>query len=137
MGMTYLNQIGVVPALLLTLGGLLLRSTEEEKAQRRFLLYLLAVGSLLLLALFIAIQMTPPQDNRPFWQVSAVLIPAVIGVLALIVLNSKHLATASWGVQVLALLPAGGLVALVIGYWNTQFNVAYRILPGVFVLVLG
>jgi hypothetical protein len=137
MGMTYLNQIGVVPALLFTLGGLLLRSTQEDKAQRRFLLYLLAVGSLLLLALFIAIQMTPPQDNRPFWQVSAVLIPAVIGVLALIVLHSKRLVAASRGVQVLALLPAAGLVTLIIGYWNTQFNVAYRILPGVFVLVLG
>ena len=92
MGMTYLNQIGILPALLLTLGGLLvLRSTEEEKAQQRFLLYLLVAGSLLLLALFVAIQMTPPRDNRPFWQVSAVLIPAVIGVLALIVLRSKHL----------------------------------------------
>jgi hypothetical protein len=137
MGMTYLNQIGILPALLLTLGGLLLRSTEEEKAQRRFLLYLLVVGSLLLLALFIAIQMTPPRDNRPFWQVSAVLIPAILGVLALIVLHSKHLTAASRGAQLLALLLAVGLTVMVISYWNTQFSVAYRILPGVLVLVLG
>ena len=41
MGMTCPNQVGILLALLLTLGGLLvLRSTEEEKAQRRFLLYL-------------------------------------------------------------------------------------------------
>jgi hypothetical protein len=138
MGMTYLNQIGILPALLLTLGGLLvLRSTEEEKAQQRFLLYLLVAGSLLLLALFVAIQMTPPRDNRPFWQVSAVLIPAVIGVLALIVLRSKHLAAASRGTKLLALLLAVGLAAMVISYWNAQLNVAYTILPGVLLLVLG
>lgn len=137
---TYLNQISILPALLITLGGLLvLRNAEEEKAQRRFLLYLLVVGSLLLLALFIAIQMTPPRDNRPFWQVSAVLIPAVIGVLALIVLRSKQLAAMSRGAQLLALLlaVAVGLAGMVVSSWNTRFELAYRILPGVLVLVLG
>ena len=138
MSMTYLNQIGILPALLLTLGGLLvLRSAEEEKRQRRFLLYLLVVGNLLLLALFVAIQMTPQQDNRPFWQVSAVLIPAVIGVLALIALHGKHLVAMSRGAQLLALLLAVGLAGMVIGYRNTQFDVAYSVLPGVVVLALG
>lgn len=134
---TYLNQISILPALLITLGGLLvLRSTEEEKAQRRFLLYLLVVGSLLLLALFAAIQMTPQQDRRPFWQVSAVLIPAVIGVLALIVLHGKQLAAMSRGAQLLALLLAVGLAGMMVSSWNTRFNIVF-ILPGVLVLVLG
>ena len=138
MGMTYLNQIGILPALLLALGGLLvLRITEGEKAQRRFLVYLLGVGSLLLLALLIAIQMTPPQDNRPYWQVSAVLTPAIIGVLALIALHGKQLLAMSRGVQLLALLLAVGLAGMVIRYWNTRFDLAYSILPGVLVLVLG
>ncbi|MDY7079199.1 MAG: hypothetical protein SXV54_19975 [Chloroflexota bacterium] len=138
MGMTYLNQIGILTALLLTLGGLLvLRSAEEEKAQRRFLLYLLVVGNLLLLALFVAIQMTPPQDNRPFWQISAVLIPAVIGVLALIALHSRHLVALNRGAQLLALLLAVGLVGMMVSSWNTRFSVAYSVLPGVVVLVLG
>jgi hypothetical protein len=137
--MTRLNQIGILPALLLTLGGLLvLRSTEEEKRQRRFLPYLLVVGNLLLLALFIAIQMTPPRDNRPFWQVLAVLMPTVIGVLALIVLHGKHLVAMSRGAQLLALLLAVGLAGMVIAYWNTRFDMmAYSILPGVLVLALG
>jgi hypothetical protein len=138
MGMTYLNQIGILPALLLTLGGLLvLHSTEEEKAQRRFLLYLLVVGNLLLLALFVAIRMTPPRDNRPFWQVLAVLIPTVIGVLALIVLHGKHLVAMSRGAQLLALLLAAGLAGMVIAYWNTRFDMAYSVLPGMLVLVVG
>jgi len=136
MGMTGLYQIGILPALLLTLGGLLvMRSAEEEKAQRQLLLYLLVVGNLLLLALFIAIQMTPPRDNRPFWQVSAVLMPTVIGVLALIVLRGKHLLAMSRGAQLLALLLALELAGIVIAYWNTWFGMF--ILPGVLVLTLG
>jgi hypothetical protein len=138
MGMTYLHQIGILPALLLTLGGLLLlRSTEGEKAQQRFLLYLLVVGSLLLLALFIAIQMTPAQDNRPFWQVSVVLTPAVIGVLALIVLHGKYLVAMSRGAQVLALLLVVGCAGMAISYRNTRFDMTYSIVPGVLVLTLG
>jgi hypothetical protein len=138
MGMTFLNQLGILPALLLTLGGLLvLQTTEGEKAQRRFLLYLLVVGGLLLLALFIAVQMTPPQDNRPFWQVSALLTPVAIGVLALIVLRGKQLATMGRGAQLLALLLAVGLAGMLITHWNMPFELAYRILPGVLVLVLG
>jgi MFS family permease len=139
MGMTGLNQIGILPALVLTLGGLLvMRSDEEEKAQRRLLLYLLVVGNLLLLALFIAIQMTPPRDNRPYWQVSAVLMPTVIGVLALILLHGKHLATMSRGAQLLAPLLALALAGMVIAYWHTRFDMlAYSILPGVLVLALG
>jgi hypothetical protein len=136
--MTYLNQIGIIPALLLTLGGLLvLCSTKGEKAQRRFLLYLLIAGCLLLLALFVAIQMTPPRDNRPFWQVSTVLTPVVIGVLALIALHSKRRAAMSRTAQLLALLLAVGLAVLVITYRDTGFAMAYSILRGVLVLVVG
>jgi hypothetical protein len=136
--MTYLNQIGILPALLITLGGLLtLRSAESEKAQRRFLLYLLVMGSLLSLALFVAIQMTLPQDYRPFRQVAPVLIPALIGVLALIMLHGKQLAAMSRGAQLLALLLAVGLAGMVIIHRNTPFELAYRILPGFAVLALG
>jgi hypothetical protein len=138
MGMTTLQQIGVLPALMATLGGLLmLRSAEEEKAQLRFMFYLLIVGGLLLLALFVAIRLTPPQDNRPFWQVSTVLMPALIGVLALIVLHGKQLVTMNRGAQLLALLLAAGLVGMIGGHWNTPFELAYHILPGVLALVLG
>lgn len=135
--MTQLSQIGILPALLIALGGLLvLRSAEPEKAQQRFLRYLLLVGSLLLLALLISIQMTPLQDNRPFWQVSTVMMPAIIAVLALILLHAKQLKTTSRATQLWALLLLLGLAGL-IAYWRFPMDLAYSILPGVVLLVLG
>ncbi|MEJ2748510.1 MAG: hypothetical protein P8183_11480, partial [Anaerolineae bacterium] len=136
--MTYLSQIGILPALLIALGGLLvLRSAETEKAQPRFLRYLLLVGSGLLLALLVAILLTPSRDNRPYWQVATVMMPTIIGVLALIILQGKQLTAMNRGTQLWALLLLLGLAGLVIGYWRTPFELAYRILPGVAVLVLG
>jgi hypothetical protein len=135
--MTQLSQIGILPALLIALGGLLvLRSAESEKAQQRFLRYLLLVGSLLLLALLVSIQMTPLQDNRPFWQVSTVMMPAIIAVLALILLHARQIKTASRAIQLWALLLLLGLAGL-IAYWRFPLDLAYSILPGVAVLVLG
>ncbi len=135
--MTQLSQIGILPALLIALGGLLvLRSAESEKAQQRFLRYLLLVGSLLLLALLVSIQMTPLQDNRPFWQVSTVMMPAIIAVLALILLQARQIKTASRATQLWALLLLLGLAGL-IAYWRFPLDLAYSILPGVAVLVLG
>lgn len=136
--MTYLNQIGILPALLIALGGLLiLRSAESEKAQGRFLRYLLLVGSGLLLALLVAILLTPSRDNRPYWRVATVMMPTTIGLLALIILQGKQLTAASRRTQLWALLLLLGLAVMVIGYWDTPFELAYRILPGVVVLVLG
>lgn len=138
MTMTYLSQIGILPALLIALGGLLvLRSADPEKAQRRFLHYLLLVGNGLLLALLVSILLTPAQDNRPFWQVVNVMMPATIGVMALIFLQGKQFLAARRPTQLWALLLLLGLASMVIGYGSVPFELAYRILPGVTVLVLG
>ena len=113
--MSTLNQIGIIPAVLIMLGGLLLlRSRDGDKAQQRFLLYLLVVGNLLLLALFISIQLTPRQDNRPFWQVANVLIPAIIGVVALASLHYRSLFSMSRGAKFLALLFIVGLAGMIV-----------------------
>jgi len=95
------------------------------------------VGSGLLLALLGAMLMTPALDNRPFWQVANVMVPTIIGVLALVGLYGKQLTTAGRGTQLWALLLLLGLAGMVIAYWNTQFELAYRILPGLAILVLG
>ena len=135
--MTQLSQIGILPVLLIAMGGLLvLRSAEPEKAQQRFLRYLLLVGSLLLLALLISIQMTPLQDNRPFWQVSTVMMPAIIAVLALILLHARQIKTAGRATQLWVLLLLLGVAGL-IAYWRFPLDLAYSILPGVAILVLG
>lgn len=138
MTVTYLSQISILPALLIALGGLLvLRSAEPDKAQQRFLRYLLLVGSGLLLALLVSILLTPAQDNRPFWQVVNVMMPATIGVLALIILQGKQFLAARRPTQLWALLLLLGLAGMVIGYGSVPFELAYRMLPGVTVLVLG
>ncbi|MCB8977596.1 MAG: hypothetical protein H6657_09265 [Ardenticatenaceae bacterium] len=135
--MTQLSQIGILPVLLIALGGLLvLRSAEPEKAQQRFLRYLLLVGSMLLLALLVSIQMTPLQDNRPFWQVSTVMMPAIIAVLALILLHARQIKIGGRATQLWVLLLLLGLAGL-IAYWRFPLDLAYSILPGVAVLVLG
>jgi hypothetical protein len=136
--LSYLHQIAVLPALLIALGGLLvLRSAETERAQRRFMLYLLVVAGVLLLALFVAIQLTPEQDNRPFRQMMTITTPALIGVLALIILYGKQIITMGRATQLLALLLTAGLAGILVAHWNTRFALAYLILPGLFVLVLG
>lgn len=136
--MSRLHQIGILPALLIILGGLLvLRNAEDEKAQRRFTLYLLAVGAVLLLAVYVAIRLATPQDRRLFWQVSTVLTPSIIGVLALIVLQAKRLAVMGRRSKLLALLLGLGLAGMAIGYRNTRFDQVYFIVPGVAVLSIG
>jgi hypothetical protein len=136
--MTYLSQLGILPALLITLGGLLLLHSETDDAiQRRFLNYLLIVGALLLLALSVAIWLTPAQDNRPYWPVTTVLIPAFVGVLALLVLHTQQVTALSRWAQLLALLLSVGLAVMLVRYRGTQFELAYLIVPGVLVLALG
>lgn len=136
MGMTTLNQIGVLPALLIALGGLLiLRSAEDDRAQRRFILYLLSVAVLLLLALVAATLMTR-QSNSPFWQVSSVLMSSVAGVLALLALRARHLVAMGRGVKVMALLILLGVVAMMIAGLRGRFGMMLYLFAGVALLVV-
>ena len=138
MDVTYLDQIGILPALLIILGALLVqRGAEEEKAQRRLSHYLLLVGSGLLLALLVVTLIDPAQDNWRLWQAVKVLTPSIIAVLALIALSAKQLAAMGRGAQLWALLLFLALAALLIANWHTQYDLSYLILPGLAVLVLG
>jgi hypothetical protein len=134
----YFNQIGILLALLIVLGGLLvLRTAEGETAARRLIYYLLLVGSALLLVLLGSILITPQQDNRPYWQVLGVINLAIIGVLALIGLHGRQLLTMGRGAQIWALLLLLLLAAMGIAYLNTSFDLAYLILFALAILVLG
>jgi hypothetical protein len=138
MGMTSLQQIGILPAILITLGGLLvLRSTGDEKARRRLLLYLLIAGVVLLLAFLVALLLTTPPMNQPFWQVSIVLTPVLIGVLALILLQPGQLLAMPWWGRLLALVLAAGLAWLLTSEAAMRWGSSYYLIPGVLVLVLG
>lgn len=137
MGMTTLYQIGIVPAVLIALGGLLmLRSAEDERAQRRLTLYLLVVAVLLLLALLTASLMTQ-RGNRPLWQTSSLLMSSVTGVLALLVLRVRRLAAMGRGVKMAALLLLLGVVGMVIAGLSGRFGLVFYAFPGVLALVVG
>ncbi|MCL5995983.1 MAG: hypothetical protein M1546_08000 [Chloroflexi bacterium] len=137
MTMEQLVVIGVPPAALVVLAGMLvLYASPADKAGQRFLLYLLAVGALLSFAVFIAVQLTPEQDNRPGAQVSAFLSPTLIGVLALIVTNLKSLrGTRPW-VKVTALLLGLGFLALLPFTWSGAYVGSPLILAGALVLAI-
>ena len=143
MGMTTLFQIGIVPAVLITLGGLLVlgrqagESEDDEKAQRSFTLYLLAVAGFLLLALAVAALTLLMGNVRPFWQVASVLLSSVIGVLALLLLRARRFAAMGRAAKVLALLILLGVAGMVVAGLLGLLGVTTFGLVGVAVLVVS
>jgi len=137
MSMTFLNQLGVIPALLITLTGLvMLRGQNGEKAARRFLLYLLGVGVLLLLVLFITMRFITEPYEQPFFQLSNLLAPSVLGISALIMLDVKELAHTDRKIKITAASLALGMVILFGLLWSSQLGVGYLVLPGALFLAL-
>lgn len=138
MSMTYLQQIAVIPAFLLTLAGLLvLHGADEEKGKRRFLLFLLAAGVLLLTAVFLTNQ-PPGVPYRPLsFELPTLLAPAISGTLALILLNWQWLRIMNRKTRLVALLLALALLILMGLLWNSRLAIGYLILPGVLVLAIG
>lgn len=105
MSMTFFDQLGVIPALLLVLPGLfILNGQDAEKSARRFLLYSLGMAVLTLLALFITQRFITEPYDQPFFQLSKLLVSSIGGLTALILLNVKALAGMNWRGRVMAIL---------------------------------
>ncbi|MBL7063772.1 MAG: hypothetical protein ISS49_06115 [Anaerolineae bacterium] len=129
---TLLIQIAVIPALLVVLAGMLvLHVGSDRTAGRRFLLFLLATGVLLIVTVFVARQFWPEWSA---YQVSNLLAPVLTGVLALILVNLKLLAQLRTGEKAVAALL--GLVLLVpqAGIWREPSDMTYAFLPGALLL---
>ncbi len=138
MSMTSLDQLGVIPALLIILASMtILHGKDKEKTVRRFILFLMGIGVLLLLVLFITMRFITEPYDRPFFQLSSLLAPSVLGVLALITLNVKELAGMNHKARITAVLLGLSMFVLLGLLWNSQLGVEYLILPGVLVLALG
>ena len=72
MSMTFLNQLSVIPALLVIFPALLLlRGQDEERSSSRVLLYLLGMGVLILLALFVTKRFITEPYDQPFFQLAS------------------------------------------------------------------
>ena len=137
MSVTFLNQLGVIPVLLITLTGLLLlRGQNAERTAPRFLLFLLGMEVLSLLALFITMRVLTEPYNQPFFQLSNLLAPSVLGITALIILNLKRLAHTDRKFKITAILLGLAMVILFGLLWSSQLGVGYLILPGALVLVI-
>ena len=135
---TLMIQIGIIPALLVVLAGMLvlhvLQGKSGRTADRRFLLFLLATGVLLVAILFVAGQLALGDNASLASQVSMLLMPALMGVLALIVVNFKLLAQLRRGEKTVAFLLGLVVLALLAGTWRQLHEMFYVILPGALLL---
>jgi hypothetical protein len=121
-----LTEIGIIPALLVVLAGMLiLHAGSERTAGRRFLLFLLAVGTLLIVAAFICGQL----DTQPAFQVSALLAPVLVGVLALFLINLKLLAQLRPGEKALAFLLGLAILVPLVVNWRLLLQMPWPIVP--------
>ncbi|HEX9617535.1 MAG TPA: hypothetical protein VGA03_08955, partial [Anaerolineales bacterium] len=138
MSMSFLQQTAILPALLVALAGsLALRGPDKGKAAQRFLLFLLGIAALFLSVLFISMRFVSEPYDWPFFQLSSLLAPSLVGVLALITLNLKHLVGMNRKTRIAAALLGLAMLVLFSLLWNSGLEVQYLILPGALVLVLG
>jgi hypothetical protein len=137
MNITTMMLIGIIPATLIILGGLLvMKAGKEETAERRFLLYLISVSIVLLLIVVVAGLFSTDMNRTPGFTASSIISTAILGVLALILLHLpalKGLPRRQW-------LPYLALTVLLIGllaiYAQNTYSMAYYVLPAALGLAL-
>jgi hypothetical protein len=137
MDMTTMMLIGIIPTTLIILGGLLvMKASKEGTAERRFLLYLVSVGIVLLWIVVVADLFSTDMNGAPGFTASSIISTALSGVLALILLHLpalKGLPHRQW-------LPYLALAVLLIGllaiYTQNTYSVAYYVLPAALGLAL-
>lgn len=133
------NPTLLISALFVILAGLLIRhGSDADKAQQRFFFFLLVVGSLALIFNVIATPSAYESAIWPLFQLASLMVPALIGILALTILNIRSITrlhgTARIGAVIL-------IVVQVILLYPLQTNpmgiIGPFVLPGVIVLVAG
>lgn len=138
MSMTILNQLGAIPAILITLICLLiLRGEDKESAARRFLLFLLGLGMIMQLSLLITMHFITEPYNQPFFQLSGILTPSLLGVTALILLNLKYLGNMDRRTRVIAGAMGVALLIMFILLYDFRTGMGVWIFLHLMVLVPG
>ena len=137
MNMSQLMLIGIIPTTLIVLGGLLvMKFGKQESAERRFLLYLAAVSIVLLLIVALAGLFSTSTNQAQSFSASNIISPAILGVLALILLHLPVLKGLPPR-QRLAYLGLGTLlIALLVVYTFNSNGMAIYVLPAALVLAL-
>ena len=127
--------IGIIPALLVVLAGMLIRYAGSDRtAGRRYVFFLLAAGVLLTVTVFVAGQFWSEPVVRSAHRAAILLTPVLTGVLALILFHLKLLAQLSRGEKALAVLLGLVIVTLLIGVWMQPLGILHAIVPGALLL---
>lgn len=135
--MTYIQYVSALPALLIALAGrIALHRGQEESRPGRFLLLMLGTAVVLLAALVVAFRLNAAGYHELVFQLPMLLISSLVGVLALILLNGKHLPGLDRRGQIRAGLLAVSTLALFGLLWGSQ-GVDALIWPGVLILTIG
>jgi hypothetical protein len=130
-----LTRAGILPALLVVLAGMLVLHTEpDRKAGRRTLGFLLIAGALLAAVAAVAPLLAGLLDNPSPYVVALrrQLTPALIGVLALLLLRCEWPARLGRAAQVVALVL--GLVLYLVLTWMSRYAVACSIVADALLL---
>ena len=134
-----LSQLGIIPAVLITLTAIIImRGDDKEKGTRRLLMFLLGAGILLQLSLFITKRFATGPYNQPFFQVIWLLAPSFLGILALILLYGRA-ALAGMTRRSRAIAGLLGLIMVILFglNWDPQWGTEYLVLLGTLILVIG
>lgn len=139
MSMTTLDQLAVVPALLVTLAAtLILRDDDGQTRRRRYLLFLPALGVVLLVALLLVASRPGAEPNPLSFRLPVLLSPTVVGLTALIVLNLNAYFGLDRRTRRLALVPLLLFIALLAASaLNPRLALPYLVLPGAVLIALG
>ena len=129
-----LMLMGIIPAALVVLGGWrVFHGAAPEKANQRFLIYLLIVGDGLFLVEFV-LGLISPQGSQISSQLTSLLMPTGLCVLVLVLTRLKALKGASLNLKLLALLLGLGALGLLVFLWTQPFGWAQIILAGALLL---
>jgi hypothetical protein len=135
MAWTSLYQIAIIPAVLMTLAGLVfLRGQKDSEPTPRFLIFYLVVCLLMLLTVYL---LGPDETAAPSplsLELPQLFIPVVIGSLTIIVLSLKSAFQAASRLRLPVILLAAAIVILLILLRNSRLAVGFYIMPGVLIL---
>ena len=131
--MTLTYQMAVIPAVLLALAVIFfLRGEPEARSERWSLMFYLIICLFLLLVVFII----APNENvstTPWtFELPLLLIPLIIGLIALSILNLKKGVLESRREKMLVLVLIVGIILLLVLLRNSRLGVGFYILPGAF-----
>lgn len=113
MSLTFMNQLGAIPAILIVLAGILVtRNQGPDHAARRLVFVLLWSGVILLASLLVTGRSFTELHRSQFIELSSLLSPSLLGIITLILLNLKAFSQMNRRDRTIAILLGVGMLVL-------------------------